>query len=74
MGGTMRRGRAMLCWLRWGAHSPARHPLGGFRCQRCKKPAADLGEMGYEGYVSRMRRQFSRQYREVTRSYGWEGQ
>jgi hypothetical protein len=32
-------------------HVPVRHPVGGFRCARCGKPAADLGGLGFEGYL-----------------------
>lgn len=41
-----------------GVHVPAHNPMGGFRCLRCGKPAADLEHLGFddEGYVSEMER------------------
>jgi hypothetical protein len=41
-----------------GGHVPAHNPLGGFRCSRCGKAAADLEHLGFEdeGYVSEKER------------------
>lgn len=35
-------------------HDPRRHPLGGFRCDRCGKAGGSLDELGFEGqgYIS----------------------
>jgi hypothetical protein len=55
-------------------HVPARHPLGGFRCQQCGEAGADLDDMGYLGcgYVTPIRKIFSRDRRELTRTAAWE--
>ena len=46
--------RLLCAWS--GVHVPAHNPLGGFRCLRCGKAAADLEHLGFddEGYVSDM--------------------
>ena len=48
------------CWLR-SHHNPARHPLGGFRCQDCGAMGIDLREMGFKelGGLARNRRFFA---------------
>jgi hypothetical protein len=48
--------------------------LGGFRCARCHSVGADLDEMGFddEGYVPSMRRMYSRDQREFTRTDRWD--
>jgi hypothetical protein len=62
----------MRCFFS-GHHVPVRHPLGGFRCATCGKPAADLHDLGYDGYVSLMRTLFSREpFAETTRTSSWE--
>jgi hypothetical protein len=55
---TANAGRHNL-WMRLRCHLgephlPVRQPLGGFRCARCGKPAADLEDLGFhgEGYLS----------------------
>jgi hypothetical protein len=61
----------MIAWLRCtlrNHHNPARHPLGGFKCLDCGEAARDLDEMGFDGYVSPIRRIFRRGPDEVTRS------
>ena len=47
-----------LCCVLSGGHVPAHTPLGGFRCSRCGKAAADLDDLGFEheGYVSEKER------------------
>ena len=47
-----------LCCALSGGHVPAHTPLGGFRCSRCGKAAADLEHLGFEdeGYVSEKER------------------
>jgi hypothetical protein len=56
-------------------HVPARHPLGGFRCQQCGEAGADLDEMGYLGcgYVTPIRKIFSRDRGELTHAHGGLG-
>jgi len=61
----------MLSWLRcfWRRrHEPMRHFLGGFRCAVCGLVGADLGVMGFDGYVSPMRLTYSREHGQITRS------
>ena len=55
-------------------HNPVRHPLGGFRCLECGEAGADLDEMGFagSGYVTPMRKVFSRDRGELTRTAEWE--
>jgi hypothetical protein len=67
----------MLAWLRClvrNRHNPARHPLGGFKCTDCGAAGADLEDMGFSGggYVLPMRRLFSRDRGEFTRTVSWE--
>jgi hypothetical protein len=67
----------MLAWLRClvrNRHNPVRHPLGGFRCADCGRVGIDLEEMGFAGsaYVLPVRRVFSRDHREFTRTMSWE--
>lgn len=58
-----------------GVHAPlVRQPLGGFRCTACGIYGADLADLGYgidAGYVSPVRRVFSRERHEVTRTSAW---
>lgn len=62
--------RLRCLWRGW--HNPARHPLGGFRCVDCRRVGADLAQMGFEdAYVPALRRIFSRDHRELTRTGGW---
>jgi hypothetical protein len=63
----------LRCFFR-NQHNPVRHPLGGFRCLECGHVGADLDEMGYVdgGYVMPVRRVFSRQRGEFTRTMSWE--
>ena len=49
-------------------HEPMRHFLGGFRCAVCGLVGADLGVMGFDGYVSPMRLTYSRDHGQITRS------
>jgi len=61
----------MLSWMRcfWRQrHEPMRHFLGGFRCAVCGLVGADLGVMGFDGYVSPVRLTYSRDQRQTTRS------
>lgn len=61
----------MLNWLRcyWRRqHDPMRHFLGGFRCAVCGVAGADLGAMGFDGYVGPMRLTYAREYGQITRS------
>lgn len=59
----------VLCWLAIRRHRPVKQPLGGFRCEHCRKPAASMDELGYSGYVPPLRTQFSREnHGTVTRS------
>jgi hypothetical protein len=67
----------MLAWLSClirNQHTPVRHPLGGFKCSHCGVAGADLDEMGYVGlgYVLPVRRVFSRDRGEFTRTMSWE--
>jgi hypothetical protein len=67
----------MLAWLRCVVrqhHRPSRHPLGGFRCVECGAVGADLEEMGFRGsgWVGPMRRTYSREHGEITRSASWD--
>lgn len=63
----------LRCLIR-NHHSPSRHPLGGFRCADCGQVGADLEEMGFTdgGYVTPVRRVFSREQGEFTRTMAWE--
>ncbi len=57
-----------------GIHEPLqRHPLGGWRCA-CGMPIADLDEAGYVGggFVPVLRRVFSRERHEITRTQHYE--
>jgi len=61
----------MLSWLRcfWRRHhEPMRHALGGFRCVVCGLAGADLGAMGFDGYVAPMRVAYVRENGQLTRS------
>jgi hypothetical protein len=51
-----------------------RHPLGGFRCVDCRRVGRDLVQMGFVDLddVPPLRRIFSRDHRELTRTDGWE--
>src|SRR6185369_4235564 len=78
--GTGRRGSReapmiarFLCYLRHH-HNPVRHPLGGFKCSDCGEAGADLEQMGFVdgGYVMPIRRVFSRDRGEFTRTGSWE--
>jgi len=62
-----------LCYLRHH-HNPVRHPLGGFKCADCGEAGADLEQMGFVdgGYVMPIRRVFSRNHGEFTRTGSWE--
>jgi hypothetical protein len=51
-------------------HDPLRQFLGGFRCAVCGVVGADLGAMGFDGYVAPVRRTYSRERGEITRSSG----
>jgi hypothetical protein len=67
----------MLAWIRCylrNHHNPARHPLGGFKCSDCGEAGADLEQMGFvgSGYVMPVRRVFSRDHGEFTRTGSWE--
>ena len=67
----------MIAWLRCfvrNRHNPVRHPLGGFKCADCGEAGADLEQMGFadSGYVLPVRRLFSRDNREFTRTASWE--
>jgi hypothetical protein len=55
-------------------HNPTRHPLGGFRCVDCGHVGSDLEEMGFAdgGYVLPIRRLFSRERNEFTRTISYE--
>jgi hypothetical protein len=63
----------LRCAVR-SSHNPVRHPLGGFRCVDCGFVGADLEEMGFSdgGYVMPIRRLFSRQRGEFTRTMAWD--
>ena len=67
----------MMAWFRCfvrNHHNPTRHPLGGFRCADCGEAGADLDQMGFVGggYVLPVRRIFSRDRGELTRTMAWE--
>ena len=67
----------MLNWLRcfWRRHHvPMRHYLGGFRCAVCGVPAADLSQMGFDGYVGPRRVTYVREHGQITRSSWDSGQ
>lgn len=67
-----RIGSRLRCLWR-GRHNPVRHPLGGFRCVDCRRVGVDLEQMGFDdAYVPPIRRIFSRDHREFTRTGGWE--
>jgi hypothetical protein len=70
-GGTMIA--RLLCYFRHH-HNPVRHPLGGFKCSDCGEAGADLEQMGFVGggYVMPVRRVFSRDRGEFTRTVSWE--
>lgn len=63
----------LRCFVRQ-RHEPKRHPLGGFTCTECLEAGADLDEMGFLGcgYVMPVRKVFSRDNHEVTRTSAWE--
>lgn len=64
----------LLCAIR-GIHADlARHPLGGWRCRLCGAPLADFDEAGYPqgGFVPVLRRVFSRERHELTRTEHYE--
>jgi hypothetical protein len=61
----------MLSWLRcfWRRrHEPIRHVLGGFRCVVCGLAGADLGAMGFDGYVATVRVSYAREHGQLTRA------
>ena len=61
----------MLSWLLclWrNQHDPMRQAVGGFRCAVCGLAGADLGAMGFEGYVRPMRLTYAREHGQLTRS------
>jgi len=58
--------RLRCFWRR--RHDPMRHFLGGFRCAVCGVAGADLGAMGFDGYVAPVRVTYSREHGEITRS------
>ena len=67
----------MMAWFRCLVrhhHNPVRHPLGGFKCADCGEAGADLDQMGFVGggYVPPVRRIFSRDHCEFTRTMSWE--
>lgn len=67
----------MIAWFRCfirNHHNPVRHPLGGFKCADCGEAGADLEQMGFadSGYVLPVRRIFSRDKGEFTRTASWE--
>ena len=67
-----RLGSWFKCFWR-GYHDPKRHPLGGFRCRDCRVVGTDMESMGFEaGHVSLLRRVFSRNHAELTRTHRWE--
>src|SRR5712692_4640301 len=71
------RGGFMIAWFRCfvrNHHNPVRHPLGGFKCADCGEAGADLEQMGFAdgGYVMPIRRVFSRDRGEFTRTGSWE--
>src|SRR2546426_10433046 len=71
------RGGCMIAWFRCfvrNHHNPVRHPLGGFKCADCGEAGADLEQMGFtdSGYVLPVRRIFSREKGEFTRTASWE--
>jgi hypothetical protein len=45
-----------------------RQALGGFRCAVCGLAGADLGAMGFDGYVQPVRLTYVRERGEITRS------
>ena len=51
-------------------HDPIRHFLGGFRCAICGVAGADLGDMGFDGYVGPLRMTYAREHGRMTRSAG----
>lgn len=63
----------LRCLLR-GHHDPKRYPLGGFVCRGCNFAGADLEDMGYlgAGWVAPLRKVFSREHHEVSRTRDWE--
>jgi hypothetical protein len=67
-------GHRWTCWWH-GVHVPVRQPAtGGFRCELCGKPGADLAAMGYLGcdYVSPgVHTTFDRLHQAITREDGW---
>lgn len=67
-----RIGSRLRCMWR-GRHNPVRHPLGGFRCVDCHRVGVDLRQMGFDdAYVPHLRRIFSRDHTEFTRTGNWE--
>jgi hypothetical protein len=63
----------LRCFVR-NQHHPGRHPLGGFKCVDCGTAGADLGDMGFDGqgYVAPLRRIFSREHGQLTRTTSWD--
>jgi len=63
----------LRCALK-GQHDPKRQALGGFRCELCGTPGESLDEMGYEGngYVSPLRKLYSREKKTLTRTTSWK--
>lgn len=66
--------RFFYCHFIRRRHEPKRHPLGGFRCSFCSEAGESLDEMGFEGqgYVPPIRRLYSRERNELTRTAHWE--
>lgn len=54
------------------SHDPERHYLGGFRCKDCGKAGASLYDLGFDGFVSPLRRLFNREDGGVTRTTSWD--
>ena len=65
----------VLCGIGWYKHRPRRAGrMGGFRCEHCQRPFADLDEAGEtgNGYARPVRKTYSRgNGGEVTRSSEW---
>lgn len=64
----------LRCWMN-GCHEPVRHPLGGFTCGVCGVAGASFDQMGFgpeSGWVSPVRKTYSREDGGVTRTSAWE--
>lgn len=48
-------------WCYFTRHTPKRHPLGGWKCEACKRSSADLEGQGYGDQQLHGMRAYSRE-------------